>query len=415
MKRIFGLTLMATACGAAFAQTPGSSSVTVYGIVDAGVVHTTGLSNNPNIVASGIMEGSRLGFRGNEDLGGGYRALFTLEHRLELDTGSGSNRPPPGTQTPDRLNKAALLGLPAQLQPAVTAVAGQIGSGIGVNLANNFWDRQAYIGLVTPFGGFLAGRQYTPTYEISATFDTLQTQSSLAAGQVASLPAGFDIRLSNTLQYRIVTGGLTASVMYGLGEVAGNSKANRFTGVMGMYKSGDFSVGLGYNKRNNDIGLKSLEGLLLGASMKVGPGTVSAMVGTIKDENPSGVSGISAAVTPLAGAAAGALVQSAFTTALKQDARFMHLGYRLTTGPNTFYVAYSGYNDRKAANADVASYGVAYTYSLSKRTDLNAVLTQFNNKGTGQAAPGQAGFLGGVTKSAGTDSTSVALGVRHRF
>jgi hypothetical protein len=203
--------------------------------------------------------------------------------------------------------------------------------------------------------------------------------------------------------------------MYGVGEVAGNSKANRFTGVMGMYKSGGFSVGLGYNKRNNDVGLKSLEGLLLGASMNFGPGTVSAMVGTIKDENPSGVSGISAAVTPLAGAAAGALVQSAFTNALKQDARFMHLGYKMVTGPNTFYVAYSGYNDRRAANADVASYGVAYTYSLSKRTDLNAVLTQFNNKGLGQAAPGQAGFLGGVTKSAGTDSTSVALGIRHRF
>ena len=71
--------------------------------------------------------------------------------------------------------------------------------------------------------------------------------------------------------------------------------------------------------------------------------------------------------------------------------------------------------DRRAANADVASYGAAYSYALSKRTDINVVLTHFDNKNLAQAAPGQAGFLGGVTKSAGTDSNSLALGVRHRF
>jgi predicted porin len=87
----------------------------------------------------------------------------------------------------------------------------------------------------------------------------------------------------------------------------------------------------------------------------------------------------------------------------------------MTTGPNTFYVAYTAANDKRPANADVASYGVAYSYSLSKRTDLNAILTHFDNKNLAQAAPGQAGFLGGVTKSAGTDSTSVAFGIRHRF
>ena len=85
------------------------------------------------------------------------------------------------------------------------------------------------------------------------------------------------------------------------------------------------------------------------------------------------------------------------------------------TGPNTFYVAYNNYNDRKAANADVTSYGVAYSYALSKRTDLNAVVTRFDNKGLGQAAPGQAGSLGGVTASAATDSTGLAVGIRHRF
>jgi len=39
----------------------------------------------------------------------------------------------------------------------------------------------------------------------------------------------------------------------------------------------------------------------------------------------------------------------------------------------------------------------------------------FNNKGLAQAAPGQAGFLCGVTALAVTDSNGFSLGIRHRF
>jgi GBP family porin len=427
MKRIaFALTALAIASGASYAQQAAPASVTVYGIVDAGVTHTTGLASEKNQVVSGIMEGSRFGLRGNEDIGGGYRALFTLEHRLELNTGSVSNRPPSGSQVPDRFNDVTLLSqasgvaLPAALAPAVAAVAGSFGTRLGVNVdaVPRFWDRQAYIGLVTPFGAILLGRQYTPAYEINANFDIMGTQSSLSAGQVASIPASVDIRVSNALQYRIVLGGITASAMYSFGDpgtVTGNSKANRFGGAMAMYKTDRFAVGLGYNQRNNDLGQKSLKSTLLGASANLGPGTVSVLLGQVEDDNPSGVSTIATNLTPLTGAAGAALLQTAFTEALKQDGRLAHIGYKMTAGANTFYVAYSAYNDRRAANADVASYGVAYTYAFSKRTDVNAVLAHFDNKNLAQAAPGQAGFLGGVTKSAGTDSNSVALGIRHRF
>ncbi len=122
MKRVLAPTLMAMACCAAVAQsTPSTPSVTLYGIVDAGVTYTTGLASDKAAVVSGIMDGSRFGLRGNEDLGGGYRAIFTLENRTELNNGSGSSRPATGTPVPDRLNQAALLGLPAALQPAVNA------------------------------------------------------------------------------------------------------------------------------------------------------------------------------------------------------------------------------------------------------------------------------------------------------
>jgi predicted porin len=414
MKRtVLALTALAAACGAAVAQTT-PPPVTIYGLLDAGLVHTTGVTNKNQLV-SGIMEGSRFGLRGNEDIGGGYRAIFTLEHRLELNTGAMTNRPPSGAQTPDRLNQAALLGLPGALQPAVSGVAANIGQTLGVNLAGNFWDRQAFVGLITPFGAILAGRQYTPGYEISATFDTLGTQSSLAAGQVGSVPPSVDIRVSNAVQYRIVLGGLTASAMYAFGGNTANSKANRFGGAMVMYKTGPYAVGLGYNQRNNDVGQESLKSTVVGASAGIGPGTLSAMYGKIEDDNPSGVSTIAGSLTPLVGAAGAALVQGAFTEALKQDGVLMHIGYKMPIGGNTLYVAYSSYNDKRSPNADVASYGVAYTYALSKRTDINAVFTHFDNKNLAQAAPGQAGFLGGFTTSAGKDANSLALGIRHRF
>ncbi len=433
MNKAFALSLLAAASGACLAQTAPPNSVTLYGIVDVGVQRVTGYAKGTDTaLVSGIMEGSRFGLRGNEDLGGGWRALFTLENRTEANNGSISNRPPSGSQVPDRLLDARLVipalcpvatpsgptGLPTcAIQAAVSGVAANIGSTLGVNhLADSrFWDRQVYVGLVTPYGAILAGRQYTPAYEISVTFDIMGTQSSLAAGQAGAIPPSIDIRVSNALQYRIVLGGLTASTMYAFGGISGNNAANRFGGLMASYKMGGLLVGAAYNKRNNELGQDSLESTVLGVSYDIGPGKISGMVVNYKDDNPSGVSGIAALLTPAVGAAGAALVQGAFTDALRQDAQLLHIGYKMTTGPNTFYVAYTAANDKRPANADVASYGAAYSYALSKRTDLNAVVTHFNNKNLAQAAPGQAGFLGGVTKSAGTDSNSLAFGIRHRF
>lgn len=414
MKKL-ALSLLALASVSAFAQS--APTVTIYGIVDAGVQRVTGYkSGTDTALVSGIMEGSRIGLRGSEDLGGGWRVLFTLENRTELNTGTVNNRPPSGTQAPDRISQAGLMGLPAGLQPAVSGVAASIGSSIGVNLAGNFWDRQAFVGLVTPVGAIIGGRQYTPAYEINATFDTLGTQSSLAAGQVASIPSSVDIRVSNALQYRIQMGGLTANLFYAFGGVSGNNTANRLVGGMAMYKTGPYAAGIGYNTRNNELGEKSLTSTVIGASANIGPGTVSGLYGIVKDDHPTGLSAIDQSlVAQSVPQAFATLVENAFINAMRQDGRLMHIGYKMPMGSNTLYVAYSAFDDKRPNNADTASYGVAYTYALSKRTDINAVVTHFNNKGLGQAAPGQAGFLGGVTASAGTDANSVAIGIRHRF
>ena len=411
------LTLVATAVMGLLSATGAmaQSTVTLYGLVDGGYNYVSGLRQGSiNTIASGIMEGSRFGLRGTEDIGGGYKAIFTLENRLELDTGSVTNRPNSGNQLPDRVGTTVNANLPVGLSGTplalgtITAINNAIGTNaFGVNLAGNLFDRQAFAGLVTPFGAFTLGRQYTPAYLVTAAFDASQTQSSLAAGQVASLPAAFDIRLSNTLQYGIQTGGITATLMYGAGEVAGNNSASRFLGAMAIYKGDGFSVGFGHNEKKNEFGQKSLTNNVLGANVVIGPGTLYGQYATIKDDNPSGLSPFF--VT------AGPVFQNAYNVAFRQDARLMHIGYRLTSGVHTIVTAFNRLDDKRAVNADTDSYGVTYTYALSKRTNLNAVLTRFNNKGAGQIAPGGNGFLGGVTGSAGTDATNLALGIRHTF
>ncbi len=436
----FGLRHVALAsalccAGLAQAQVP-APGVTLYGLVDVGITSVSGLKDGTvTQVASGIMEGSRWGIKGNEDLGGGYKAIFTLESRVEADTGSLSNRPVSGSQLSDRYSDAKLLGLTspspqlqAVYQAAVNGVDALIASKFGVNLDGNVFDRQAFAGLITPFGAVLAGRQYTPAYETFATFDTMATESALSAGQVAQFPAAFEIRSSNALAYRAVMNGFSGALMYAPGEQAGDSSALSLFGANFSYKTDVFAVGIGYNSKNNELGDKSLNSTVVGASMKFGSGSkVNALVSTFKDNHPAGLSGIAASLTPILsapppngvgptlGPVIASDVQNAFIEAFKQDAVLYNIGYRNVNGPHTVSLAYNYYNDSRPANADVASYGVAYSYALSKRTDLNAVAVRFDNKNLAQVAPGGNGYLGGVTKSAATDSTSLAFGIRHRF
>ncbi len=406
--------LASALCCAGLAQAQTGPDVTLYGLADVGITSVSGLkAGTVTQVASGIMEGSRWGIKGTEDMGGGYKAIFTLEARVELDTGASSNRPISASQLPDQYT-ARELNLLSTGIPVFTATAAGteavLGSLLGVNLTNNQFDRQAYVGLITPVGAVLAGRQYTPAYETQATYDIMQTQSALAAGQIVSIPAAFDIRMSNSLAYRFVKDGISGSFMYALGEAAGDSDKSRLLGINASYTTDVFSVGIGYNTKNNEFGLKSLTNTVLGASMNFGSSKVSTMVAKVTDDNPSGLLALSATVgTGLEP------IYRAYANVLKQDGTLFHIGYRNVTGPNTISVAYNQYNDKRPGNADVKSYGMAYSYALSKRTDLNAVLVRFDNSGKAQVAPGGNGYLGGVTASAGTDSTGLAFGIRHRF
>ena len=87
MRRITApLAAIALLATTAQAQT----NVTIYGVVDAALtwVDAGGKASSQKRMDSAVGPGSRLGFRGNEDLGGGLKAMFTLEMGLDPSSGS---------------------------------------------------------------------------------------------------------------------------------------------------------------------------------------------------------------------------------------------------------------------------------------------------------------------------------------
>ena len=400
------LTLIATA--ACMVCASASAQVSLYGLADLNLTHVTGYAQGGvTRLNSGHMDGSRWGIKVEEDMGGGYKAMATMEARVELENGGLGNRPQSGNQLPDRLT----AGLPVSVANALTNSA--IGPTLGVNTTNNLFDRQAWVGLVTPVGGFLAGRQYTPAFEALATFDTMNTQSSLSAGQLGTIPPMVDIRYNSSVQYRIVKGPWNAALMYGFPSGAAGDDS-RLIAVNTIYKSDSFSAGFAHNNKKNAAGQQSLKTTILGASMNTGNWLLSGMYGRIQEPNSSSGPALSAGLTA---AGVPTVIIGNVLDRLKQNADLLHIGVRYTLDRPGHHVtlAVNRLNDKRAANADVTSYGIAYAYPLSKRTSLNAVLTRFNNSGTGQAAPGGNGYLGGVSAKAGADATSVSFGIRHVF
>jgi predicted porin len=405
-KKIIGAFALSAVATASLAQ----SNVTLYGVADIGLHRSTNTAGGTQLqLASGLMEGSRWGLRGNEDLGGGMRAIFTLENRFELDTGALSNRPISGAAVPARLTR--------NLPGAVAAgLSGAVGPLQGVNLGGNLFDRQAFVGLVTPVGAFLFGRQYTPAFQTFAKYDINGTSSAAAPGSLGMIfYQPVEIRRDNSIQYVIQQSGISASLMHSFGESrtspATPSSAGSMSGINFSYDGGPLSAGVGYNTSKDLAGQTSLQSTVAGISYDFGFMKLSGEVLNTKDDNPVLVNRLAA--NPAAAPLLPAL--SLIKGNLIQDSTLAHIGASFGVGAGTLKVSFNRLNDKRAANADSSSVGATYTYPFSKRTDLNLIVARVNNKGQGQVALGGNGFSGGITNAAAVDSNNFGVGIRHRF
>lgn len=218
--------LLAFSAMAAFANIASAQSVTVYGIVDAGVVSEgDGPKGSITKLTSGVASASRLGFRGAEDLGGGVKATFNLEMGVMLDTGTSQT----GTGTFGRLSTVGLTG---------------------------------------GFGAVNVGRQYTPY------FKTLQAEDPFVtgmAGRATNLMSNSGVRYDNSVVYSTPkVAGFSANLAYSLGEVPGNSAGSRAYGFSAAYEAGPFAARLAYHDANNATALDCAKNTLVGADYNFG-------------------------------------------------------------------------------------------------------------------------------------------------
>lgn len=80
-----------TALGLFASMAHAQSSVTLYGIVDAGIAYNSNQGGHSIVyAATGNQFGDRWGLKGNEDLGGGMHAIFRLENGFNIYSGASS-------------------------------------------------------------------------------------------------------------------------------------------------------------------------------------------------------------------------------------------------------------------------------------------------------------------------------------
>jgi predicted porin len=167
-------------------------------------VYDAGSPNGKSLrISSGVTGGSRIGFKGVEDLGGGLKASFQLETGFCADSAAGAPNFCTGS--------------------------------------NNFMGRQAYGALSGAFGSMSAGRQYSLGFINLTTIDPFGTGF---AGQINNIFDASGIRLNNSVQYNTpVMSGFNASLEFSAGEKQGNWEAGRETGAGLTYASGPIYAG----------------------------------------------------------------------------------------------------------------------------------------------------------------------------
>jgi predicted porin len=383
-RKLIALAIVGLSSGVAIAQT----NVTTYGVADLGYVYSRGAggpglgTNKFSGIANGITAGNRLGFKGEEALGNGLRAVFTLEYGLNLDANQG------------------------------------IGTG-GLNA------RQQHIGLAGRFGTVALGRQYGPGFNAAANNDALEAtdmgvQSSLSVYAGNSITPNSPSRFNNAISYTSnAMGGVTISAIYGFGEnnLGGlNNARTSDNGKLGLglnYANGPLNLDAVYHSRQNVVEAfptpagtgRDVNEWYLGGSWDFKVVKAYASYQALKNNNSGAVSG---AYGNLAGGGAIAAKNSIWTAGLSAPIGSGTLG--LSYGRLKLDNGNLGQPDGKTWG-----WGTMYTYPLSKRTALYAAYTYFNNDQNSIAVQTQVAADGGGIGVAGESNHTFGTGIRHSF
>lgn len=310
------------------------SSVTIYGIVDAAIERSdNGAANGTRTaVQSGNQSGSRIGFRGVEDLGNGLKATFTLEAEARVDTGSHDT--------------------------------------------NNLFGRRAVVGLQGAFGVLNVGRDYTPVADVAALTDIngqglYGTNLSLFSGTATNFQR-LTRRVSNSVNYKTNSlGGFRFGAAYGAGETT-TGPSNNLLGVSADYTIGALYVGGAYQtyERVNSDDDKEY---ILGAGLKFGDFEVKGNYARSNASNDV-VSG----------------------PAFRHDFEQANVGASYAVGANKFFANYQRNELTNNAKANTWSLGYTYTLSKRTNVYAAYATTRNNNIGAFGLNSGQNSIAAGA-------------------
>jgi predicted porin len=197
-KSLLALAVLGAFAGAASAQ----SSVTMYGRVDLSIGKNSGSA--AKFLANG--SGSRLGMRGVEDLGGGMKALFNIEHRFNADTGAMTD-------------------------------------------SSRMWGGRSIVGLEGGFGQIVLGREYTTAFLQSQLIADPWGWDTVAASTGTSAITGGGIarvRNDSSITYRIAASGVAFGAQIAEGSDALSSFDKKPFNFAISYAGGPLSLALGY-------------------------------------------------------------------------------------------------------------------------------------------------------------------------
>ncbi len=343
------------------------SSVDVYGIIDSAIVtEHGGAAGTVNKVTSGASAYSRMGFRGSDDLGGGWSSLFLLEMGFKVDDGALDNT------------------------------------------SNQLFNRQAYVGLKSnAWGTWRLGRQNTLLYY--AMIQVADPFSMGYAGTAKNLfPIKNTVRTSNTISYASpLYDGLNLEASYSLGEQAGNSTAGRQLGFSAGYVNGPLTVRVALSVLDQDIAANPVVGTtpvvqasarnsLLAVNYDFNVAKIYVSYGIDKGPNSSPV------LNPAAYGHAEQVAPSADSTDLL-------VGATVPVGINGKLMAsYIRKDDRAVANQDAHQWAIGYAYSLSPRTAVYASYAKIANRRG-------AAYTVGNGNEFGSGASAYNAGIRYSF
>lgn len=354
MKKVL-IALAATGLTAgAFAQ----SNVTIYGSLDAGVAYVNNIGGSSVMrLDQGTMQPDRIGFRGNEDLGGGMQATFQLESGFYTDTGA-------------------------------QVVAGKL------------FNRMSTVGLSGDFGAVTVGHMPDIVFDYAGRLSNgyqLTNWYLFHPGNLDNLANTF--QFDNAVRYTTPNfAGLQLSGMYGFGEVAGNSSKGRNLSTGATYANGPLKAVLAYSKLNDRPA--GYAGTFLGS---VGLGTAASTFNSLTT--------VAAGV----GYTIGDIRLNGLYTQTKLDLagknpkqQNMDLGAAWRySGANTLNI---GYTHSKLDGARWNQVSLSNVYSLSKRTELYAQAAYQRAGGDAKLA-----IMNGTGVSGSSSQLVTTVGMHHSF